>query len=476
MRARKGRGGVELAGLAWAAVAWALGTPAPARAQDAPRYDLLVSSRGTSSVKRFDGETGAYVDDFIAPGAGGLAVTQEVRQGPDGRIYVTGRGNDAILAYDPRTGDFLGAFTTGYLLDEPTKTTFADDGRVYVSQWGQTKSSVAVFDAATGSFIRTATPQLSEPMQHLLEPDGDLLVVSFGSRDVRRFDASGTFRGMATSGKELAGPVNLWRHPDGDLLVLDWQAGTVERFDASTGAFVETFIEGFTNAEGWAIGPDGKLYIADWSEDEVLRFDAGTGEPMGVFAAGGGLSAPNSLLFVERLPDFAVAVPPGTIRVSAGSAASVEVVVTADRGLTFPHAVALSCGGLPAGWSCTFAPAEAHPGAGADTVGLTIRTAASARAPVWPVPGGALPAWPLFVGLLWVVGATLAGRRLPRAVPRARRLAWTLAAALAVRACGGDPASPADPGPQGTTAVVSVTATGDGLVRSATVRVTATVP
>ena len=36
------------------------------------RYDLLVSSRSTNSVKRYDGETGAYLGDFILPQAGGL--------------------------------------------------------------------------------------------------------------------------------------------------------------------------------------------------------------------------------------------------------------------------------------------------------------------------------------------------------------------------------------------------------------------
>ena len=71
-----------------------------------PGYDLLVSSRGTNSVKRYDGRDGAFVDDFIAPGAGGLAITQEVLLGPDGQLYVSGRGTSAILKFDRRTGGF----------------------------------------------------------------------------------------------------------------------------------------------------------------------------------------------------------------------------------------------------------------------------------------------------------------------------------------------------------------------------------
>jgi hypothetical protein len=34
--------------------------------------DLLVSSRVTNSVLRFDGVTGDYLGDFVSPGSGGL--------------------------------------------------------------------------------------------------------------------------------------------------------------------------------------------------------------------------------------------------------------------------------------------------------------------------------------------------------------------------------------------------------------------
>ena len=74
--------------------------------------DLYVSSRNTNSVKVFDGETGAYITDFVESGLGGLNSTQEVAFGPDGHLYVSGRGNTTILKYDRSTGDFIGNFTT----------------------------------------------------------------------------------------------------------------------------------------------------------------------------------------------------------------------------------------------------------------------------------------------------------------------------------------------------------------------------
>ncbi len=37
--------------------------------------DLFVSIRNTNSVKRYDGATGAYIDDFVKIGSGGRLIT-----------------------------------------------------------------------------------------------------------------------------------------------------------------------------------------------------------------------------------------------------------------------------------------------------------------------------------------------------------------------------------------------------------------
>ena len=263
--------------------------------------DLFVSSRNTNSVKRYDGETGAYLGDFVASGAGGLRATQEVAFGLDGHLYVSGRGNTAILKFDGQTGAFIEPFTSGYTLDNPTKMTFGPDSLLYVSQWGQEQSTVARFDAVTGVFVDEITPDLNQPMGHAWDADTTLYVVSFGSRDVRRYDRQGTLIDVLVSSSFLQGPVNLWFDGD-DLLVVDWQTGSVKRFDGQTGAFKENFITGLTNAEGVTVGPDGALYLCDWQQNRVNRYDAQTGAFQKVFASGGGLLQPNSIVFSPDTP------------------------------------------------------------------------------------------------------------------------------------------------------------------------------
>ena len=80
--------------------------PAPSLGQSG-RFDILVSSRSTNSVKRYDAETGAYLGDFVAPGSGGLSTTQEVLFGPDGHLYVSGRATTPSSSTMAARGRFL---------------------------------------------------------------------------------------------------------------------------------------------------------------------------------------------------------------------------------------------------------------------------------------------------------------------------------------------------------------------------------
>lgn len=259
-------------------------------------WEMLVSSRNTHSVKRFDWPSGDYIDDFITSGSGGLNSTQDLTTGPNDNILVSGRGDTAILMYDKATGNFLQQFTRGYGLDNPTKIAFGPRGDFYVSQWGTTQSSVARFDGLTGEFIDEFTPNLSDPLGHTWDSDTNLYVACYSSHDVRKFDPDGNPLGVFTETGHLQGPTNLWFNGEGSLFVVDWDLGSVLQFNDSTGNFTNTFITGLINAEGYAFGPDGNIYLCDWTRNEVRRFTP-DGNYIGVFADSGNMQAPNAILF-----------------------------------------------------------------------------------------------------------------------------------------------------------------------------------
>jgi DNA-binding beta-propeller fold protein YncE len=80
---------------------------------------LYVADADNNRVRRFDGQSGAFMDDFVPPGYGGLNHAEDVLFGLDGNLYVTSHYTDSILKYDSATGGHLGSFTTTGL-DAPT--------------------------------------------------------------------------------------------------------------------------------------------------------------------------------------------------------------------------------------------------------------------------------------------------------------------------------------------------------------------
>ena len=72
--------------------------------------DLYVSSRFTDEVMRFNGATGAFIDDFVSAESGGLDEPNGLAFGPDGHLYVASRLTDEVLRYDKVTGNFIDEF------------------------------------------------------------------------------------------------------------------------------------------------------------------------------------------------------------------------------------------------------------------------------------------------------------------------------------------------------------------------------
>ncbi len=263
--------------------------------------DLFVSSSRTNSVKRFDRETGAYVEDFIPSLSGGLVNPQEVIFRPDGHLYVVGFGNTKIKRYDSETGEYQGDFSSNYDLRNPSKMTYYADSLIYVSQWAGTEKVIR-FDANTGAFVDEFTAVgVTNGCGHAWDEDGNLYVASWGDDgtdgNVQKFNSDGDFLGIyiPTGSGGLSGPVNVWFR-DGDLFVADWSLGAVLRYAGDTGEFKERFVSGMTRVEGFLFDDEGHLYLADWEENQINRYDA-NGQFIDAFATEGEMMNPNSIAF-----------------------------------------------------------------------------------------------------------------------------------------------------------------------------------
>src|SRR5207302_7149990 len=86
--------------------------------------NLYVDSFNSSSVLRFDGKTGAFLNTFAS--GGGLNGPQGLTFGPDGNLYVSSFNTNSVVRFNGKTGAFLNTFAVGGGLSGPTYLAFRD--------------------------------------------------------------------------------------------------------------------------------------------------------------------------------------------------------------------------------------------------------------------------------------------------------------------------------------------------------------
>lgn len=258
-------------------------------------YTVFVSSRGNSSVKTYDLE-GNYQGNFVASGYGGLSGTEDILFHPDGRILVTGFQNTAIKSYDGESGVYLGDFSSGYVLDSPSKMSIGPDSLIYITQWGTTQNKVVRFDL-DGIFVDEFTAVgVPNGLGHIWDENGDFYIAQYGNGGngiIHRFGPDGQDKGTFINSAIIQGPTNIWWGPEGDMYITDWTIGNAVRYSA-TGIYKGVWATGMVNPEGVTTLPNGDILIGDWGVDAVHRFDS-LGTKLGFFNTAGGLADPNSV-------------------------------------------------------------------------------------------------------------------------------------------------------------------------------------
>jgi DNA-binding beta-propeller fold protein YncE len=266
---------------------------------------LFVGDYSTSSVKRFDGTTGVFLDQQALSGDFGPGNPMGMAFGPDGNLYVADNLNNSVDRLNGTTGALIGQFipTSAATLVSPTGLAFGPDGNLYVANFGNGGNSfINRYDGTTGAFIdQFVAPGFGPPNGGLFDPtgitfgpNGNLFVADTSNGTIDEFNRiTGAFTAFVTAGSPpspLAGPEAIAFGPDGNLYVTDVTTSTVHRYNGTTGTYIDEFIPnsgGLVQPIDLVFGPGNILYATD-GLGRVARFDASTGAPMSDFIASDG--------------------------------------------------------------------------------------------------------------------------------------------------------------------------------------------
>ena len=241
----------------------AVAGPAP----QAPRLPtsalrLLVGSGGDDAIIAFDERSGESLGEFVSSGSGGLIEPDTLSWGPDGQLYVSsGRSpsESAILRFDADSGAFIDRFASGGGLTRPYGHAFGPDGLLYVSSF--LSDQILRYDAESGAFVDVFAAGSGEPGSAngpnglAFGPDGKLYVTTEGS-------VAGSFPGLPS-----------------EVLRFDIRTGQSEVFIAQPEASPDGL--GYVSLLGLLFGPDcgerrGRgacdLFVSDFAND-IRRYD-----------------------------------------------------------------------------------------------------------------------------------------------------------------------------------------------------------
>jgi len=226
--------------------------------------DLIIGSVNDNDLAEYDGTNGGVVRKFFDACPTSLASPSDVVIGPDGNVYVTCTGSDAVHRFTP-SGSPLGFFVTGGSggLTYPRGLAFGPNGNLFVAS-GFTYE-ILQYNGTTGAFVN--------------------VFVDSGGNGGGALDPYGiTFNG-------------------GDLYVASSFSSEVKRFNGTTGAFVSTFVTsesgGLSGPTAVEFGPDGNLYVTSYNDNAIRRYNGATGAFVSTFVASGsgGLDGPIDLGF-----------------------------------------------------------------------------------------------------------------------------------------------------------------------------------
>ncbi len=248
--------------------------PAGSRPHDvapAPDGRVWYTAQGGEAMGLLDPSTGET--HHISLGSGSRP--HGVIVGPDGAAWVTDSGLNAIVRVDAET-EQLDVFPLPPDRPNANLNTAAFDGGGRLWFTGQ-NGVYGVLDVATGEMRVFDSPRGRGPYGIAATPDGQIYYASLAGNYVGRVDLESgevTVLDPPTSGQ---GARRVWSDSQGRIWVSEWNAGQLARHDPADGSWREWPLPG-SEPRAYAVYVDERdaVWLSDFGANTLVRFDPAT--------------------------------------------------------------------------------------------------------------------------------------------------------------------------------------------------------
>jgi len=211
----------------------------------------------------------------LATGGNSGSAPHGVIAGPDGGVWLTDGGQNAIVRVDPKT-----RAVTAWPLP-------ADSGYTNLNTATFDKQGVHWFTGQSGIYgrldPRTGKMQVFESPRGRgtygiqTTPDGSVFYASLAGSHIARIDTASGKATVIQPPTPRQGARRVWSDSKGHIWVSEWNSGNLSRYEPSTGKWTAWRAPG-DDPHLYAVYVDetDKVWASEWSGQAMLRFDPAT--------------------------------------------------------------------------------------------------------------------------------------------------------------------------------------------------------